>query len=301
MSVESIAGLADSGADRRRFIGRAAGIAALGVLGTSPLTVSTVSAQAIVTDTDVLNFALNLEYLEAEFYLRGVFNRGLNPQDITGNGTLGGVSGGSPVPFQTNAVRQYFEEVARDEEAHVRFLRSALGEARVARPAINLSTSFTAAACAAGLIGPSETFDPFANENNFLLGSFIFEDVGVTAYAGGSRFITNRDIRQAAAGILAAESFHASLVRTLLFERGFAEATRRISDARDALDGAEDKDQGVVESGTITSTQGVNIVPTDANALAFSRTFAQVLAIVYLGAQPSDISFLPQGANGNIR
>ncbi len=43
-----------------------------------------------------------------------------------------------------------------------------------------------------------------------------------------------------------------------------------------------------------------NITPTDANALAFSRTTTQVLNIVYAGGASGDYGFFPQGLNGAI-
>ncbi len=241
-------------------------------------------------DADVLNFALNLEYLEAEYYLRAVNGSGLPVADI--GGTPGAVSGGSAVPFATPAFRQYAQEIAADELAHVRFLRSALGSNAVSRPAINLSTAFDAAAAAAG-IGPS--FNPFADEVSFLLGAFIFEDVGVTAYKGASPLISDKGFLEAAAGILGVEAYHAGIVRTVLFSIGGAAITnaQRISDLRDSAAGSE-KDQGIVVSGN------ANLVPTDSNAIPYSRTTAEVLKIVYLGGTTSG-GFYPAGMNGNIK
>src|SRR5439155_937386 len=130
-----------------------------------------------ISDGSILNFALNLEYLEAEFYLRA---SGLTLPDelTTGTGTRGEVTGGRPVAFQSPVIRRIAAEIAEDERAHVAFLRNALGSAAVSRPAISLDQSFTAAALAAGLIQPGETFDAYASDLNFLFAAFLFEDVG---------------------------------------------------------------------------------------------------------------------------
>jgi hypothetical protein len=254
-----------------------------------------------ITDPDIFNFALNLEYLEAEFYSLATTGRTIDQAGVgvTGTGTAGGVNvkANPQVPFTTPAIRQFAEELAADEIAHVRFLRQVLGSAAVARPAIDLQASFNAAAQAAG-IGPN--FDPFANETNFLLGAFIFEDVGVTAYKGASPLIQNPDFLEAAAGILAVEAYHSGGIRTRVFDLGPTghNLAQQISDLRDAADGPGDKDQGVVLNGAF------NLVPSDANGVVFSRTTSEVLRIVYLtpGATPASRGgFFPNGVNGTIR
>lgn len=276
-----------------------------GTVTPTPTPTPTATATSGQVDIDVLNFALNLEYLEAQFYLFAVTGAGLTSSQTSGVGTVGSVTGGRQVNFTDTVVREYAREIAADELAHVLFLRSALGSAAVAMPAINIDGSatgaFTAAARAAGVVGASGTFDPYASDENFLLGAFIFEDVGVSAYKGASPLITNKTYLEAAAGILAAEAYHAGLVRTVLYRKGISTpslitAAGLISDARDSLDGSTDLDQGLV-IGT-----DANIVPTDSNGLAYSRTTGQVLNIAYLSKSAvASGGFFPAGVNGNIR
>jgi hypothetical protein len=243
-----------------------------------------------LTDADILNFALQLEYLEAQFYAFAATGAGLSGDLLTGSGIQGNVRGGRRVNFSDTLVAQYAREIAADERAHVVFLRAALAGSAVAQPTIDIdvtpTSAFSNAARAAGLIGAGQSFDVYANDENFLLGAFIFEDVGVTAYKGAAPLITSKTLVEASAGILAAEAYHAGLIRTVLFAKGIQtpsliQSTEAISNARDSLDGPSDIDQGVAPRTGPFGTES-NIVPGDANGIAFSRTAGQVLNIVFL-------------------
>lgn len=300
---DAISRSAENPWERRRFLSVASlaglGVGATALLGesaaASPVAMDNERRSNAISDGAILNFALNLEYLEAEFYLRSVTGSGLPDNLTTGKGKRGDVTGGRAVPFKSKRVRQYAQEIAADEKAHVVFLRTALGSAAVSRPQIDLQSSFNAAAAAAGLITPGQTFDPYANEENFLLAAFIFEDVGVTAYKGAAPLIQNKTFLGAAAGLLAVEAYHAGIIRTTLYDKGLEAPTGKISDARDSLDGPTDLDQGIVMNGA------ANLVPTDENGLVYSRTPGQVLNIVYLN--PKSVTkggFYPKGVNGDL-
>ena len=259
------------------------------------------SAQsAAVTDTDILNFALNLEYLEAQFYTLATTGQTIDKIGIgiTGPSNAAGgtvtVKANPMVTFTTPVLQQFASELALEEQNHVKFLRSALGASAVAMPNLDLMNSFNALASAAGL---GSSFDPFASEANFLLGAFIFEDVGVTAYLGAAGLISDKTYLDKAAGILAVEAYHAGSIRTRVFQAGSAaqSAASKIAAARAMLDGSGSDDIGVgVQQGAAT------IVDADANALAFSRTTTQVLKVVYGGGSASG-AFYPNGMNGTIK
>lgn len=305
--------------EERRDLFRAFGGKALAV-GAAAASASVASAQTVApSDPDILNFALNLEYLEAQFYSFATTGAGLPNGSLTGTGTQGAVQGGRQVTFQDVTIRQYAREIAADEVAHVQFLRTALGTGvAVAQPALDIrgdnpNSAFSNAARAAGIITGQASFDPYASENNFLLGAFIFEDVGVTAFKGAAPLLSSKVFLEAAAGLLAVEAYHAAIVRTVLYGRGLAIPALRtqadaISNARDSLDGMPDIDQGISPIATPAGAPAArtpiasNIVPLDANGLAFSRTAGQVLNIVYLNRESvMQGGFFPAGVNGNIR
>ena len=298
---------------RRAFM-RRAGLASMTAAlapAAVPLLLGTQSSLADdATDLDiaVLNFALNLEYLEAEYYIYAVTGSGIEAKGVgvDGSGTPGTTlvkPNFVKVPFSNAIIEDYANEIAQDELNHVIFLRGALNGSQVARPALDLYNSFNTA-YAAATNTPGATFDPFAGDVPFLYGAFIFEDVGVTAYHGAAKLITSKAYLTAAAGILAVEAYHASEVRTVLY--GLSQSTndpsilttvQAISDLRDSLGSVSTpKDQGLTDS-----NGNVNIVPTDNNSIAFARSTSQVLDIVYGAHKATSGLFFPNGVNGAVQ
>lgn len=248
-------------------------------------------------DVKILNFALNLEYLEGIFYLAATGR--INELNTVGGSAQiilpSGFSGTSPVPGLTGDLLALANEIADDEKAHVLFIRQALGSGAVNRPVIDLANSFNAI---------QQGFNPFNDPISFLVGAFVFEDVGVTAYNGAAPLITDKqNVLAPAAGILATEAYHAGAIRRALLDRRnqpvpntgltVEQLANAIASARNSLAGGGD--QGLTVNGT------PNNVSADQNGVAFARTTDGVLKIVYLNPQKQPSGFFPQGLNGDIR
>ena len=296
---------------RRQFLGTAGLVGAGAVLAScAPATAATPGKANL--DAAIANFALNLEYLEAAFYLAAVGRIAELPGGSAQVILPAGFDGKSAVPFTNPAGASYAQEIAQDELNHVLFLRKVLGANAVDRPVLDIGPAFAAAANAAAynaklITAPatlSPAFNPYLNDLFFLHGAFIFEDVGVTAYKGAARLITDdspNGILESAAGILAVEAYHSGEIRALLYSQKdvvtpygvtVAQLIQAISDLRGAVGGG--KDQGIVVNGQ------ANIVVTDGNSIAFSRSTAEVLPIVYLGGAGKG-GFFPNGLNGAIK
>ncbi len=206
----------DSVAARRRFLGNVA--IAIGAIGLVPMIrrgagVGELLAQSGgetepgLSDTDILNYALTLEYLEATFYLRAD-NGGSLPSGATiamidpdGNGAPGSVPGLSSkmAPAPASFSVPTFVRAVRDHEiTHVLALQSALGA--MALPRNQFAFDF------------GNAFDSTAN---FLATAQVLEDTGVTAYLGQAGNLDNLSILGTAGTILGVEAEHASTFRLL--------------------------------------------------------------------------------------
>jgi hypothetical protein len=332
--VKTLDSLVERALSRRSFVAGAGAVAAstmiVGCNGSSTTTTTTPPPPpATYTDADVLNFALNLEYLEAQFYLYAATGSGLQDSDTTPGSastytTTGTVTVGSAaaVPGLTTAEQEILNEIAFEEQAHVRFLRSALGSAAVPMPDIDLSF-FGPLAVAAGITTAatgSGSFNPFSSFDYFLVGAFIFEDVGVTAYSGAAPLISAAGVAAgyltAAAGIMAVEAYHAGYVRTSLTGRAIAAGSASAypylaaANAVEALRAtltvgasAAPSTSGSVETTLVlpsSLTTPSSIVACSAtDAVGFARTVDQVLHIVY-GSPTVGVAkggFFPSGVN----
>jgi hypothetical protein len=327
---KKLVGLIDKAVSRRSFLAASGATAAATVIAgcgssgtTTTPTPTTTPAPTVLTDVDYLNFALNLEYLEAEFYLHGATGTGLTSADTGGTSNVVITPTTTLVPNLTTAQQNYIYEIAQNELDHVRFLRSALGANAVDRPVIDLRDSWNALASAAG-IGAS--FNPFASYEAFLIGAFTFEDVGVTAYHGAAGLLTSKAYLAAAASIMSVEAYHAGEIRTLLIADSLTNATvtatsvtpnntyigyaNKVSALRATLGGGNETTLTPLPAYSLpfdptTYTPASSIVAADATtSVAFTRTTDQVLHIVYAAAPGAGVfqgGFYPNGMNGNIK
>lgn len=134
----------------------------------------------------VLNFALVLEYLEAEFYNRGVAASGLIPA----------------------ADRAIFTTIQGHENAHVQFLQNTLGASARPKPTFDFT--------AGNGSGTGPYADVFTNYDTFKAVAQAFEDTGVRAYKGQApALMPYKDVLTAALTIHAVEARHAAEVRRL--------------------------------------------------------------------------------------
>ena len=259
--------------NRRGFLGA---FAAAAVAGTA---LSGRSASAQTTSTtpivDVLNFALNLEYLEANFYAFASTGSGISTTDMgTGGVAPQGAPGKLPLDATTLAIAQ---ALAQDERNHVELLRAAitaLGGTPISQPLINLA--------AMGAV---------TTQAQFLTAARQFTALGNSAYVGSATLlVSSASVLTTASQILGAEGQHAGTLNYQCIVQG---VTSPAIDAQDVPP---------------TSTNYFTVL--SPNALSPSRSAVQVLGVAYAASTASTTTppagvmsggFFPNGFNGNIK
>ncbi|KAI4297049.1 hypothetical protein L6164_036958 [Bauhinia variegata] len=261
-----------------------------------------------VSDADMVQFALNVEFLEAEFFLYGALGKGLDAQMAEG--------GPPPIGAQKANLDPQFKDIiyqfGLQEVGHIRAIINTVGG--FPRPLLNISREVFAElvdkAFGQPLIPP---FDPYANTINYLLASYVIPYIGLTGYVGASPNLQNFTIKSLVAGLLAVESGQDAVIRTVLYELRYdkvlpygitvAEFTNRISNLRNKLGNAGVKDEGLVvprPQGAEGRVEG-NILAGNENSTAYARDSREILRIVYLsGDERVPGGFFPKGADGRI-
>jgi hypothetical protein len=176
----------DEGDSRRAFL-KKAGLGGAAVMGSGALLAALTPAGAMAAsgkgrppakfgkgDIGILNYALTLEYLEAAFYNEATKNK---------------VAKGA----QESA---FLKTATTDENAHVAFLKKALGSKAVAAPKVDFGSATSKA--------------------NWIATSYALENTGVHAYSGQVLNISNPAYVAAAASILTIEARHASVAGLLM-------------------------------------------------------------------------------------
>lgn len=243
--------------DRRSFVSK------FGLAGLAGVTLVSGRERRDTTsrDTDLLSFALNLEYLQAEFYTMATVGKTIDQLgvDVDGGGAKGKTRGGGPVVLnKVGLTREVAEEIAADERSHVMLLRSTLrrmGATPAAKPDIDLD--------AEGVWYPGSTA--------FLQIGHHLEELAVSAYTKMAASVNDKAAAELITRLLAREAGHSANIRLQL--------------AR--MDPAALPETGV---------NGKRFFSGDRNALAHVRSLEQVVA-ASCGGRASGGGFFPKGLN----
>jgi rubrerythrin len=177
--------------DTRLGFLKKAGIASGGLIGGGALLSALTPAAAMAAgkgrppasfgkgDIGILNYALTLEYLEAAFYNEASANQK------------------KKTFIKDKQAQVFLKRVTADENAHVAFLKKALGSKGVKAPKVDFGSTT-------------------ADEASFIKTSVALENTGVGAYAGQALNIASPAYAAAALSIWSVEARHASVAGLLL-------------------------------------------------------------------------------------
>lgn len=263
------------------------------------------------SDANLIEVALNLEFLETEFFLYGALGCGLD--SIAPSLAAGGPPpvGGTQAKLDA-LVKDVILQFGLQEVGHLRAIKSTVRG--FPRPLLNISAEVFANVMNSAIGRTLEPpFNPYDNELNFLLASYVIPYVGLTGYVGANPNLQSFAAKRLVAGLLGVESGQDAVIRGMLYGQATATVdpygisvanfTDRISELRDRLgrDGLKDEGLIVPEAEGAEGKISGNVLAGDKNSLSYDRTPEEILRIVYgSGDEHVPGGFYPMGANGQI-
>ncbi|XP_039157067.1 desiccation-related protein PCC13-62-like [Eucalyptus grandis] len=263
------------------------------------------------TDAELIHVAMNLEFLEAEFFLYGALGKGLD--SVAPYLALGGPPpiGGKKANLDP-LVQQIIEEFGYEEVGHLRAIYTTVGG--IQRPLIDISAKKFAMIVDSALghrLWPP--FDPYLSSVNYLLASYLIPYVGLTGYVGTIPNLSNYTTKALVAGLLGVESGQDAVIRALLYERAHekvvpydvtvVEFTNLFSIRRNKLGMCGIKDEGIIVPPVLGAEQRIdtNVLSSNKASLSYPRTPQEVLRVVYgTGNEHVPGRYFPHGANGEV-
>ena len=279
---------------RRKFMGGGLSGAIALTVGAGFMEHSAFAQTTAPSIVDVLNFALNLEYLEANLYY---FVTTGSPLPTSYSGTPTGTATLPTTALYTAVQADPYAKLlaaalAQDELNHISDLRSAitsLGGTPINQPALNYA--------AHGAVTTVPQFLATARQ---------FTAVGNSAYAGAAQFlVSNTGVLTVASQILGAEGQHLGAVNYLCIQENVVTAFNTYTGTPSPYVDEQDTPPSPTQYFTVALPNDVAMIPA---GLPPARTPAEVLGIVYGVSTPSTITpttgvtsggFFPSGVNGS--
>ncbi|XAR49128.1 hypothetical protein NMG60_11032207 [Bertholletia excelsa] len=262
-------------------------------------------------DVDLLQFAENLEFLEAEFFLWGSLGYGLDKEAPY-------LVQGGPPPIGAQKANLDFltqhiiTEFAYEEVGHLRVIKSTVGG--FPRPLMDLSShNFAKLMDEAFGYSLDPPFEPYRDSLSYMLASYVIPYMGLVGYVGANPLLDGYESKRLLAGLLGVESGQDAVIRMYLYERAseivkpynhtVAEFTAHISNLRNHLAMCGIKDEGIIVPLSLGAENktSTNVLSANFNSLSYKRTPAEILRVVYnTGDEHVPGGFYPHGASGRI-
>ncbi|KAL2941016.1 Desiccation-related protein PCC13-62 [Bienertia sinuspersici] len=262
-------------------------------------------------DTMLLQFAQNIEHLEADFFLWGALGYGLDK--VAPQLTLGGPPPIGARKANLDKLTQHIiTEFGFEEVGHLRALKATVGG--IPRPLMDISPeNFAKVVNEAFGYELKPPFDPYRDSLSYMLASYIIPYMGLNGYVGANPQIRGYVSKRLLAGLLGVEAGQDAVIRMYLYERAMmtvhpynftvAQFTNRVSILRNKLGMCGIKDEGIIvlpklgaEGRTCT-----NVLSSNRDSLSYARTPAEILRVLYeTGNEHIPGGFYPKGGNGEV-